>query len=71
VAVTFPREGPAQLSNGQLLDTRAWSALMLFVMFPLFAVGTIGLTYLAEHVGRLVEVRRRETNPGSRPLAEA
>jgi hypothetical protein len=66
VAVTFPREGPAQLSNGELLDNQVWSALMLFVMFPLFAVGTIGLTYLAEHVGRLVEVRRRENSPGAR-----
>jgi len=66
VAVTFPKEGPAQLSNGELLDNRVWAALMTFVMFPLFAVGTLGLTYLAEHVGRLVEVRRREKDPGSR-----
>ena len=66
VAVTFPKEGPAQLSNGELLANRVWSALMLFVMFPLFGVGTIGLTYLAEHVGRLVEVRRREKNSGRR-----
>ena len=66
VAVTFPKEGPAQLSNGELLHTRVWAALMVFVIFPLFAVGTIGLTYLAEQVGRLVEVRRREPNPGSR-----
>jgi hypothetical protein len=66
VAVTFPREGPAQLSDGELLDNRAWSALMVFVMFPLFVVGTIGLTYLAEHVGRLVEVRRRNQHAGSR-----
>jgi hypothetical protein len=69
VVVTFPREGPAQLSNGDLLDNRVWAALMLFVMFPLVAVGTVGLTYLAEHVGRLVEVRRRRENPGSRPWA--
>jgi hypothetical protein len=66
VAVTFPREGPAQLSNGDLLHTRVWAALMTFVMFPLFAVGTIGLAYLADQVGRLVEVRHREPNPGSR-----
>ena len=59
VAVTFPREGPSQLSNGELLHNRAWAALMIFVLFPLFAFGTVGLTYLAEHVGRLVEVRRR------------
>jgi hypothetical protein len=65
VAVTFPEEGPSQLSNGELLDNRVWSALMLFVMFPLFAVGTIGLSYLAEHVGRLVEVRRRVKAPDS------
>jgi hypothetical protein len=58
VAVTFPKEGPAQLSNGELLHNRVWAALMIFVLFPLFAVGTIGLTYLAEQVGRLVEVRR-------------
>jgi hypothetical protein len=58
VAVQFPREGPAQLTNGELLNNRVWSALMLFVEFPLFGVGTIGLTYLAEHLGRLVEVRR-------------
>jgi hypothetical protein len=31
VAVTFPKEGPAQLSNGELLDNRVWAALMLFV----------------------------------------
>jgi hypothetical protein len=60
VTVTFPRDGPAQLSDGELLHLRVWAALMIFVMFPLFAVGTIGLTYLTEHVGRLVEVRRRE-----------
>jgi hypothetical protein len=66
VAVTFPKEGPAQLSNGELLDNRVWAALMLFVTGPLFVVGTIGLTYLAEHVGRLVEVRRREKNAGPR-----
>jgi hypothetical protein len=64
VMVTFPREGPAQLSNGELLHTQVWAALMIFVIFPLFAVGTIGLTYLAEQVGRLVEVRRREPDPG-------
>lgn len=64
VAVTFPREGPSQLSNGDLLDNHLWSALMLFVQFPLFAIGTIGLTYLAEHVGRLIEVRRRKENSG-------
>jgi hypothetical protein len=69
VAVTFPREGPAQLSNGELLHTGVWAGLMMFVLFPLFAVGTIGLTYLTEHVGRLVEVRRRRQNPGSRPWA--
>lgn len=67
VAVTFPREGPSQLSNGEPLDNRAWSALMLLVEFPVFAVGTIGLTYLAEQVGRLVEVRHGETDPGPRP----
>jgi hypothetical protein len=66
VAVTFPEEGPAQLSNGELLDNRVWSALMLFVIGPRFGVGTIGLTYLAEHVGRLVEVRRGGKNPGPR-----
>jgi hypothetical protein len=66
VAVTFPEEAPAQLSNGELLDNRVWSALMLVVIGPLFGVGTIGLTYLAEHVGRLVEVRRGEKNPGPR-----
>lgn len=59
VTVTFPKEGPAQLSNGALLHTRVWAALTIFVMFPLFAVGTIGLTYLAEQVGRLIQVRRR------------
>jgi hypothetical protein len=58
VAVTFPKEGPSQLSNGALLDNRVWAALMLLIMFPLFVVGTIGLTNLAEHVGRLVELRR-------------
>jgi hypothetical protein len=67
VAVTFPREGPAQLSNGELLDNRLWAALMVLVMFPLFVIGTIGLTYLAEHVGRLVEVRRRDDNSVPRP----
>jgi hypothetical protein len=65
VALTFPREGPAQLSNGELLHTRVWAALMLLVMFPLIAVGTVGLTYLAEQIGRLVGVRRREIPPGS------
>lgn len=63
VAVTFPKEGPSQLSNGELLDNRLWSGLMLFVQFPLLAVGTIGLTCLAEQVGRLVEVRRRKKKP--------
>jgi len=66
VAVIFPKEGPAQLSNGDLLHNRVWAALMTFVLFPLFVVGTLGLTYLAEHVGRLVEVRRREKYPGAR-----
>jgi hypothetical protein len=65
-AVTFPKEGPAQLSNGQLLDNRVWSALMLFVMFPLFAGGTFGLTYLADQIGRLVEVRRPHNTAGRR-----
>ena len=46
--VTFPRAGPAQLSNGDLLHNHVWAALMILVMFPLFAVGTVGLTYLAE-----------------------
>jgi hypothetical protein len=64
VAVTFPRQGPAQLSNGELLDNRVWAALLLFVLFPLVAVGTVGLSYLAEQVGRLVEVRRRGPNSG-------
>ena len=59
VVVTFPKEGPAQLSNGDLLNNRVWSALMYFVQFPLFALGSVGLTYLAEQVGRLVEVRRQ------------
>ena len=67
VAVTFPTEGPSQLSNGELLDNKVWSALMVFVQFPLFAIGTLGLTYLAEHVGRLVEVRRRARNDHTRP----
>lgn len=66
VAITFPKDGPAQLSNGELLHTRVWAALMTFVMFPLFVVGTLGLTFLAEHVGRLVEVRRREKFPSAR-----
>jgi hypothetical protein len=65
VAVTFPKEGPAQLSNGELLHTQVWAALMILVMFPLFAIGTGGLTYLAEQVGRLTEAWRREHNPGS------
>jgi hypothetical protein len=68
VAVTFPKEGPAQLSNGELLHTQVWAALMMFVLFPLVAVGTIGLTYLAEHVGRLVEVRRRGPDIGPPPV---
>ena len=64
VTVTFPREGPSQLSNGELLHNRVWGALMILVMFPLFAIGTMGLIYLAEQVGRLVEVRRRPNNAG-------
>jgi hypothetical protein len=67
VGITFPQEGPRQLSNGEPLHNQAWAALMIFVMFPLFAIGTAGLIYLAEHVGRLVEVRRREKTPGSLP----
>jgi hypothetical protein len=59
VSVTFPREGPAQLSNGALLHNRVWSALMFFVLFPLFGVGTIGLTYLAEQFGCLLQGARR------------
>ena len=65
VAVTFPKEGPAQLSNGELLHTQVWAALMILVVFPLFAIGTGGLTYLAEQVGRLTEVWRREHKSGS------
>jgi hypothetical protein len=64
VTVTFPREGPQQLSNGALLQNRAWAALMILVMFPLTAVGWWGLIYLSEQVGRLVEVRRRSNNAG-------
>ena len=64
VEVTFPREGPAQLSNGDLLHNHVWAALMILVMFPLFAVGTVGLTYLAEQVGRLIEARRRKKTIG-------
>jgi hypothetical protein len=71
VAVLFPRDGPAQLSNGELLHTRVWAALRIFVMFPLFAVGTIGLTYLAEQIGRLIEVRRPEKSSGSQTGAGA
>jgi hypothetical protein len=67
VEVTFPKEGPSQLSSGELLHNRVWAALMIFVMFPLTAVGAIGLTYLAEHVGRLIEVRRREPTAGPGP----
>jgi elongation factor Tu len=65
VAVTLPKEGPWQLSNGELLHNRVWAALMFFVNFPTMAVGTIGLSYLAEQVGRLVEVRRSGKNSGS------
>jgi hypothetical protein len=67
VKITFPREGPSQLSNGEPLDNRVWSALMLFIIFPMFVAGTVGLTYLAEHVGRLVEVRRHAETPRPRP----
>ena len=61
VGVTFPKAGPSQLTNGLPLNNRVWSALMILVMFPLFAFGTIGLSYLAEQVGRLLEVRRKNT----------
>ena len=40
------------------------AALMILVMFPLFAAGTVGLTYLAEQVGRLIEARRRKKTIG-------
>jgi hypothetical protein len=66
VTLTFPREGPAQLSNGDLLHNRVVAALMGGVMFPLFVVGTIGLTSLAERAGRLIEGRRCETTPAPR-----
>lgn len=56
--------GLAQLSNGEFLDNRVWAALMLFVQFPLFALGTVGLTYLAERVSRLVKLRRHEKKTG-------
>jgi hypothetical protein len=61
VSVTFPKGGPAQLSNGLPLDNRVWSGMGFFVLFPLFAFGTIGLTYLAEQVGRWIEVRTGDT----------
>jgi hypothetical protein len=63
VAVNFPKEDLTHLSNGEVLHTGVWAALMLFVLFPVLAVGTMGLTYLAEQVGRLVELRRRGQNP--------
>lgn len=52
VSLVFPKAGPTQLSDGTLLNNHAWSALMLLVQFPLFAIGTLGLTHLAEYVGR-------------------
>lgn len=58
LGVLFPKEGPSQMSDGTLLNNSAWSALMYFVQFPLFVVGTIGLTYLAEHFGRFLKVGR-------------
>ena len=56
VSVSFPRSGPSQLSTGQPLNNRLWAALMIFVQFPLFALGIIGLTHLAEHIGRLLQL---------------
>lgn len=55
VTLCFPKAGPAQLSNGVPLDNHVWSALELFIQFPLFVIGTIGLVYMAECVGRFVE----------------
>ena len=72
VAITFPDAGPSQLTSGALLDNRLWAALMLFIQFPLFAVGTLGLTYLAEHVGRLLEVRHpRPYDTATPPIPHA
>ncbi len=59
VSFVFPEEGPRRLSNGELLNNRVWSGLMTLVQFPLFAIGSIGLSYLTELVGRFIEHRKR------------
>jgi hypothetical protein len=60
VSLMFPGMGPTKLSNDVLLDNRVWAALMTLVAFPLWVIGSIGLSYMAEQVGRFLEIRRSE-----------
>jgi hypothetical protein len=58
--ILSPKSGPAQLSDGTLLHNRVWSGLMFFVQFPIIIFGGLGLTHMAEHIGRYIEIRRRQ-----------
>jgi hypothetical protein len=59
VQIVEPKAGPSHLSNGLLVNNRVSSALMFFVQFPVIVLAGLGLTHMAEHVGRLIEVRRQ------------
>ena len=53
-------EGQRMLSNGDAVHGRVWGAFLILVMFPLIAVGTVGLTHLTESLGRFIEDRRKK-----------
>ena len=59
VEVLIAEDRPAQLSNGDPLRGRYWGAASVFILFPTVVVGLLGLTHLAEYVGRYLEIGRK------------
>ena len=62
VGIASPKTGPRQLTDGTPVNNHVYAALMILVIFPLFGLGIVGFSYLAEHVGRLIEVRRAKSD---------